>query len=975
MNFIEYFPSNPKIGDKDFYQKIYSQKEFYDLALPGESMNFLHHQLVPQRFLSPWSFYQSLLLVHETGTGKSGCVSAVLDVLKNHDKYIPMIYVTNNETLIKNFKQELLKLTPWIQTHLRSSPNEKINTFFRKFRFYFTTFGSFEKDIIQKIPVSYLKKVFIVLDEAHHLVTKYMKNYDKIFRFLKTIPERKLMVMTATPMRDDSIELIYLLNLVLPIPFPTGQEFVQEYLTVHKNNEIDQYSWKHGKDVEFRQKIKGYVSVFRQKIENVAIQYAGKPISKDFSTNIFIDKMHPFQEMIYMKTWNKDVPLPSVENTTEEITEESVYDTLYNQSIQSSLMVFPNGKFGSNAVKDYMVDEKRFSTKFFKESGMILNPKSEKDIKENLKHLFKYSTVYHSVISSILKAKEQGKLIYVYSEKINNSGILRCIFLLIQCFNFSHVSSNSNKSNILSNTRERLIFLHDDDTLGLIKMFNDSKNKHGDYIRVIFGTDKTTEGITLKNIQQIHIVTPGWNFGKKNQAEGRGYRFGSHLDLGAGNITLQIYLHCASPGNINDSVNYLQYCRSEIKERNILLFSYALMVAAIDCQINYYQNHQKNTEDYSTGCYLEKCDYHCDGISKKDLSPSDIFYGNYNSFFVNDDTKVKSEIEYLFQIDPQPKSFDELFHCLQHFRFSKFQIFYGIMKMISTPIKINLLDGQSMFLSRYNDIIYITPTRDTNIWGIKGPLELSQFSKPHFRLSNTCTSSLNYLFRNTKFLTKKLEYINSLFLQNDKYKIVKYFQCLPMFLQNIMIKKYPNFKILQTSSIDEKNLSVQLPTSRRTATSSPKPNTATEIPSYLDKTFGFYGIREKDTFKIRDLPPPGTNVDKRKLPKGQMVKTIEIIRLIRYITILKQKIDDNLQSFLPSESDAMVRFYLDMKQELVDESFQREILSKYSKVFNNSTYSLDEKRLILFLHHVFGLRRQPLIAILENEILKKNIMV
>ena len=112
-----------------------------------------------------------------------------------------------------------------------------------------------------------------------------------------------------------------------------------------------------------------------------------------------------------------------------------------------------------------------------------------------------------------------------------------------------------------------------------------------------------------------------------------------------------------------------------------------------------------------------------------------------------------------------------------------------------------------------------------------------------------------------------------------------------------MIKKYPNFKILQTSSIDEKNLSVQLPTSRRTATSSPKPNTATEIPSYLDKTFGFYGIREKDTFKIRDLPPPGTNVDKRKLPKGQMVKTIEIIRLIRYITILKQKIDDNLQSF------------------------------------------------------------------------------
>ena len=67
-------------------------------------------------------------------------------------------------------------------------------------------------------------------------------------------------------------------------------------------------------------------------------------------------------------------------------------------------------------------------------------------------------------------------------------------------------------------------------------------NKNGEYIRVIFGTDKTREGITLKNIQKIHILTPGWNFGKKNQAEGRGIRFGSHNDLDKGkNIKVEIY--------------------------------------------------------------------------------------------------------------------------------------------------------------------------------------------------------------------------------------------------------------------------------------------------------------------------------------------------------------------------------------------------------------------------------------------------
>ena len=79
--------------------------------------------------------------------------------------------------------------------------------------------------------------------------------------------------------------------------------------------------------------------------------------------------------------------------------------------------------------------------------------------------------------------------------------------------------------------KDRLIFLADEDIQELVEMFNNPNNRHGEYFRVIFGTDKTTEGITLKNIQEIHITTPGWNFGKKNQAEGRDIRIGSHSAL------------------------------------------------------------------------------------------------------------------------------------------------------------------------------------------------------------------------------------------------------------------------------------------------------------------------------------------------------------------------------------------------------------------------------------------------------------
>mgnify|MGYP000014339514 CR=1 FL=1 len=42
--------------------------------------------------------------------------------------------------------------------------------------------------------------------------------------------------------------------------------------------------------------------------------------------------------------------------------------------------------------------------------------------------------------------------------------------------------------------------------------------------------NNNSEGITLKNIRNIHIVTPSWNFSEIDQAIARGYRLFSHND-------------------------------------------------------------------------------------------------------------------------------------------------------------------------------------------------------------------------------------------------------------------------------------------------------------------------------------------------------------------------------------------------------------------------------------------------------------
>ena len=210
--------------------------------------------------------------------------------------------------------------------------------------------------------------------------------------------------------------------------------------------------------------------------------------------------MSPYQNDIYMQSWNRPVEMEELENLTEDAV---LYDTLYNQSIQSSLMVFPNGIQGSQGSSIYTMKENSFNSQFFKDTGLRVNPKNENDIQHNLRTLKQYSIIYYNLISNILKATKTKKLIYVYSERINGAGILRCINLLKQCFNFSGVSSRDSERRILDNPANRYIFLQEDDIMSLLKMFNNSKNKHGEYIRVIFGTDKTTEGITLKTFKRF----------------------------------------------------------------------------------------------------------------------------------------------------------------------------------------------------------------------------------------------------------------------------------------------------------------------------------------------------------------------------------------------------------------------------------------------------------------------------------------
>lgn len=63
------------------------------------------------------------------------------------------------------------------------------------------------------------------------------------------------------------------------------------------------------------------------------------------------------------------------------------------------------------------------------------------------------------------------------------------------------------------------------------KVFNSSKNKYGQRIMVLLATESGAEGISLKNVRQVHVFEPFWNEVRIEQVIGRARRVNSHMAL------------------------------------------------------------------------------------------------------------------------------------------------------------------------------------------------------------------------------------------------------------------------------------------------------------------------------------------------------------------------------------------------------------------------------------------------------------
>lgn len=652
------------------------------------------------------------------------CTSiAVSELVKINNPFLkPVLVLVKGGAIKRNFIRELaFKCTKgqYIPDNYNSlTKGEKIARLNKLVSqsYEIRTFEKFAKELT-RYSDQYIKSVFsnrvVVIDEVHnireHLTKKGNKKkatfdlYGILHKFLHIIENRKLVIMSATIMRDRVEEFGSAMNLILPLDkqMPTGKEFMKRFFDGEKlinSKELGAY-------------IRGRVSFLRS-MESKVVKYFKGELYKDMKKiPIYINKMHKFQREAYVRAYHMDKGKSGSpeDGEPEEILDASDESGLYDNSRQASLFVFPDGTWGNEGFRyGHDKKEKKESkrkdkdkrenkddiftwiekvgndfrmTKAFRDA-MTDNGKATKPL-EIIKIISKYSCIYAKTLKEIIQHPDENT--FVYNKYVQGSGAIVFSQLLklvgfqksrgydnpeedIKEAKKSKKKSKKGKKDDENQEEEKKdndidIDIDDDYDLdpeeigrkprySLItgetvseaevdrvvdRLFNDKRNKHGEYIQVIVGSQIIGEGKSLMNVRQIHIQTPHWNNSETEQAMARGIRAFSHEDLPEGERFVKAFRHAAVTDNSTESINYLMYKRSEAKEFLIRQIYRICKIWAIDCELFKKRNLLASDEDGTFECDYQTCDYTCANFSKTTMDKPDLISDTYNLFYAEDE--------------------------------------------------------------------------------------------------------------------------------------------------------------------------------------------------------------------------------------------------------------------------------------------------------------------------------------------------
>jgi len=547
----------PHITDPNYYKQI--TKLFNEYKIKPQELTFeqycsrKHFKLqLPQEFLSqyinPNTPYTSILIYHKIGAGKTCAAIQIAEQWKSFRKIIivlPASLQTNFRNELRGFCGGDNYLTTSERNLLLSlHPNDKkykeiidlSNTRIDKF-YHIYSFNKF----IDNINDISLHNSLLIIDEIQNMISENGVYYQKLYDKIKSSPkDLRLVLMSATPIFDKPVELALIINLLRKTnELPTGTDFNKKFIKSSLHNDKQIYSIK---NIDlFKQYIKGYISYFRG-----APQFTFPYMTIKYKYCV----MSKFQFDIYNNVLKN-------ENLSSKKESFDIYD-LPNQFFIGTRMVsnivFPNKKLNQLGL-DSLTD------------------------KHILYDLNKYSCKFYSMINKIQKSP--GK-IFIYSN-FKEFGGIRSFIKILDTFGYKNFIDHGDGSS-------RYAIWSGDESLKIkntiYNIFNMKENITGSKIKILLGSPSIKEGISLKEVRQVHIIEPYWNMSRLQQVIGRANRFCSHKELPEDKRNVKVYIYIAISPNNTQTVD--QHIQSIANTKNKLIseFEQVLKESAIDCELN-----------------------------------------------------------------------------------------------------------------------------------------------------------------------------------------------------------------------------------------------------------------------------------------------------------------------------------------------------------------------------------------------------
>lgn len=640
-DFVDDYPCQ---NDPYIQYKTAQRREFNELAsgnvVEKVGGRFFKHQELFLRYVRQ---YNRIFNIQETGTGKSGSIINVAEFYKKNNENIKRVYIIQPGPATANdFKNQIIKLSDeneYMNDKIKyaNSKASITNNLTRLIKEWYSieTYQQFaKKGYTDKIIEEEFSDCVFFFDEAHKLRTlsdesssisseEINKIYDYIWRVCHVAKRTKIILATATPMINSTIDFIPLINLLLPmdfqLPFYKTKDNFYDLVTLEQ---LEPY-------------FRGKITFIKFLESNIEVINVGEILEKEHKVKMASDdnrlKSEPLIPEVKSVKDNQIITInlpshskqPLVKTVEKNYKSEAKVVKLQMSEIQkagysrakkskksfflaerqASVFVYPNGSFGVRGFEQY-TQKDEFGVYSFIDSqdGKGLNKFiNEKSLEDSLNNLQIMSCKFHYYLTIELEQskKEKPGNSFCYIEFVNASGAL-LLGMILRIFGFEEYQSNysafdlkTKKIQISKGKRFALLTGKQGNLQEILNLFNSYENRHGEYIQMLIASETARDGINIKNVLRGYIMTPVWHEAGMYQALSRFIRADSHdyLIAESGRPNVEIHRLCTM-----DTVDEKLYLDSELKNiRNQRVLKF-MQMCAFDGIINYERNTLKDKE-------------------------------------------------------------------------------------------------------------------------------------------------------------------------------------------------------------------------------------------------------------------------------------------------------------------------------------------------------------------------------------------